>query len=144
MAWKRPESVLVVIATRDGRILLLERRCPRGYWQSVTGSLGLGETPEQAAQRELCEETGLCDVPVRGTGIVQRFPIILPWRIRYAPGIRNNLEYLFRVTLPAPRGIRLNPEEHLRYRWIPRGEALRLASSCSNREAIRRGDGWRA
>ncbi|AOU98964.1 hypothetical protein BI364_14275 [Acidihalobacter yilgarnensis] len=144
MNWKRPESVLVVVAVRDGRVLLMERRRPRGFWQSVTGSLELGETPGRAAKRELCEETGLCDVSIRDTGIAHRFPIIMPWRRRYAPGNRSNIEHVFRVTLPAPRAIVLNPREHARYRWLPQADALRLIRSWTNREAIRRGSGWRA
>ncbi len=56
-AWKRPESVLVVVHTAD-QVLLLERVRPAGFWQSVTGSLEAGETASQAAIRELGEETG--------------------------------------------------------------------------------------
>ncbi len=57
--FKRPESVLLIIATRSGDFLLLRRTQPAGFWQSVTGSLEPGETPRQAAWRELREETGL-------------------------------------------------------------------------------------
>ena len=56
---KRPESVLVLVCTRAGEILLLERSRPRGFWQSVTGSLEWGETAADAAARELFEETGM-------------------------------------------------------------------------------------
>ncbi|OBS09019.1 dihydroneopterin triphosphate diphosphatase [Acidihalobacter prosperus] len=139
MAWKRPESVLVIVAVRDGRMLLLERRRPRGFWQSVTGSLEAGETPAAAARRELCEETGLCDVPLIDARIARRFPIVMPWRHRYAPGIRGNLEHVFYVGLPRPRPVALNPHEHLRYRWLARGEALRRTCSWTDRASIRRG-----
>ena len=37
--FKRPESILVVIYTRHGDVLLMERTRPAGFWQSVTGSL---------------------------------------------------------------------------------------------------------
>jgi len=56
---KRPESVLVVVYTRAGEVLMLRRTSPRGFWQSVTGSLEWGELPAHAAARELYEETGL-------------------------------------------------------------------------------------
>ncbi|HUH00249.1 MAG TPA: NUDIX domain-containing protein, partial [Gammaproteobacteria bacterium] len=56
---KRPISVLVVVHTRSGEVLLLERIQPPGWWQSVTGSLEAGETPWDAAVRELHEETGM-------------------------------------------------------------------------------------
>ncbi|MDE2090244.1 MAG: NUDIX domain-containing protein, partial [Gammaproteobacteria bacterium] len=47
--YKRPVSVLVVVHTRAGEVLLLERRVPPGYWQSVTGSLRWNEAPAAAA-----------------------------------------------------------------------------------------------
>ena len=56
---KRPESVLVLIYTLSAEVLLLERRQPAGFWQSVTGSLAWKETPGEAAIREVEEETGL-------------------------------------------------------------------------------------
>ena len=56
--YKRPESVLLVIATLGGEFLMLERAQPAGFWQSVTGSLEPGESPRQAAGRELREEIG--------------------------------------------------------------------------------------
>ena len=51
--------MLVVIYTAGGEFLLLERRKPPGFWQSVTGSLEWGETADAAARRELIEETGI-------------------------------------------------------------------------------------
>jgi len=47
-----------VFIHRDGK-LLLQRRRDDGTWGDHGGSLELGETPEDAARRELLEETGL-------------------------------------------------------------------------------------
>lgn len=137
--YKRPESVLVLVCNAVGEVLLLERARPRSFWQSVTGSLRWGEAPRAAALRELYEETGL-----RAGGALvdlrhrERFPIVPPWRERYAPGVRENTEYWFALRLPGRRLIRLNPAEHRQYRWLPAVQALRLASSWTNRAAIRR------
>ena len=56
---KRPVSVLVLLHDGAGHVLLLERADREGFWQSVTGSLEDGETPVQAALREVAEETGI-------------------------------------------------------------------------------------
>jgi dihydroneopterin triphosphate diphosphatase len=135
--WKRPESVLVVVATQGGEVLLLERRAPGGFWQSVTGSLEWGESAATAAARELREETGLEEVP-EDCGETQRFPIVPPWRTRYAPEVTHNLEHVFRLILPARIEISPNACEHTAARWLPRALAARRVGSWSNREAILR------
>lgn len=139
--YKRPESVLVVIAARSGEFLLLRRTQPLDFWQSVTGSLEAGETPEQAARREVWEETGLqAGDALHDCQRQNHFPIIPPWSARYAPGTARNTEHVFHLWLPRPQAICLNPAEHVEFRWLPLAEALRLASSHTNRDALRRMD----
>jgi dATP pyrophosphohydrolase len=133
--YKRPESVLVLVYTHAGEVLLLQRHTPADYWQSVTGSLEWGESPPAAARRELCEETGL-DVPVIDCRRSHSFPIHPAWRARYAPGTATNREHVFRVVCAGRPPVRLNPREHRALRWLPRMAAAALASSRSNRDAI--------
>jgi dATP pyrophosphohydrolase len=140
-SFRRPESVLIVVHTAAGEVLLLERASPRGWWQSVTGSLEAGETPWQAAVRELAEETGLAAEGLVDLGLMQRFAILPPWQDRFAPGVRENLEHAFALALAERAGIRLNPAEHLRYSWLPRAAALALATSHTDRAAIERACG---
>ena len=61
MAYKIPESVLVVIHTPDLQVLLIRRAdAAEDFWQSVTGSK---DRPDEAltttAAREVREETGI-------------------------------------------------------------------------------------
>ncbi|HSH28277.1 MAG TPA: dihydroneopterin triphosphate diphosphatase [Thiohalobacter sp.] len=137
--WKRPESVLVLVHTAAGEVLLLERIEPPGFWQSVTGSLEWGESPAAAALRELHEETGLkAGAALRDCRMQSRFPLLPTWRARYAPDVVENLEYVFAVCYATPPPIRLNPAEHRAWRWLPAAEAAVRAGSMTNREAIRR------
>lgn len=136
--YKRPESVLVVVYSLRGEVLLLRRTRPRGFWQSVTGSLQWGESARQAARRELYEETGfMVGAKLVDLSFLVRFPILGPWRARYAPSAQVNTEHWFAVALSRRRLPRLRVAEHSEYRWLPYPEALRMASSWSNRKAIR-------
>ncbi len=134
--YKRPESVLVVVYTLTGEVLLLQRREPADFWQSVTGSLHRDETPAQAAQRELAEETGLAEVMIEDCRQLNRYPILPNWRPRYDPAVNENLEHVFRAALPAVCPIIIAPQEHTAYCWAPRDEALRRVSSATNHAAI--------
>ena len=135
MAFRRPESVLVVVHTRAGEVLLLQRHEPAGWWQSVTGSLEPGETTLRAAQRELREETGLVgDADLEDAAIVNSYPILEPWRARFAPGVTHNTEHVFRLVVPE----RFEPalSEHLDHAWLGKAAALERATSATDRAAI--------
>jgi dihydroneopterin triphosphate diphosphatase len=138
ITYKRPESVLVVIHTRGGEVLLLERTRPRGFWQSVTGGLEWGEAATAAALREVFEETGLHAAGrLQPLGRPVRFRIVPPWRARYAPTARFNTEHWFRFELPDRRLIQLRADEHRQHRWLPASVAASRAASWTNRQAIR-------
>jgi dATP pyrophosphohydrolase len=138
-SYKIPESVLVVIHTRNLMVLLLERAGHPGYWQSVTGSRA---TPEeqfaQTAAREVAEETGIdaTRYPLRDWQITNRFEIFTRWRHRYAPGVTHNTEHVFGLTVPEPFAIKLAADEHVASKWLPWTDAAELTFSWSNRDAI--------
>ncbi len=138
-AHKIPVSVLVVIYTADGQVLLMERADAPGFWQSVTGSQDEGETLEQTAIREVREETGLDAAAFELTrwDLSTRYEIYARWLHRYAPGVTHNTEHVFGLKLPAPLPVTLSPREHLRYVWLPWEEAAERCFSPSNAAAIR-------
>jgi dATP pyrophosphohydrolase len=136
---KVPVSALVLVHTRDLGVLLLERADFPGHWQSVTGSLEPGETPPQAAARELAEETGIVAADHGGLVDWHRqnvYEIFAQWRHRYPDGVTQNTEHVFALALPAPVPVRVAPGEHLAHVWLPWREAAAKCFSWSNRAAI--------
>ena len=137
--YKRPESVLVVVYTRDGRVLLLRRADHPEFWQSVTGSMEWDDaSPRASAARELREETGIHVPPgqLRDWQIAQRYVLFPQWRHKYAPGVEENTEHFFSLELPAETAIRLSPGEHTEYRWVTFAEAVAQVFSWTNRDAL--------
>jgi ADP-ribose pyrophosphatase len=57
----RPRVAVGAIVFKEGRILLVQRGKPpaEGCWAIPGGSVEIGETLQQAAQREIREETGV-------------------------------------------------------------------------------------
>jgi dATP pyrophosphohydrolase len=133
--FKRPESVLVVVYTVDLDVLLICRREPADFWQSVTGSLEAGELPADAARRELLEETGI-RAEVVDHGISRSFPIKPAWRRRFGPGVSENLEHEFSAPLPGRCEVVLDSSEHTHYLWLPIVDAIAKVSSNTNRAAL--------
>ena len=136
---KRPESVLVVVYTRTGKVLLLRRADHPDFWQSVTGSMEWGdEQPAETAARELREETGIVVAPAALTDwkLTQRYEIFAQWRYKYAPGITENTEHFFSLELPEEQAVTLSPGEHSEYTWVPFAQAAERVFSWTNRDAL--------
>ncbi|MBE0616068.1 MAG: dihydroneopterin triphosphate diphosphatase [Burkholderiales bacterium] len=137
--FKIPRSVLVVIYTADLQVLMMERAGWPGFWQSVTGSIDHENEPlAETAAREVLEETGIDTSHYRleDWGIENNFEIFKKHRSRYAEGVTHNLEHVFGLALPAIVPVRLDPAEHLRYKWMPWKKAAERTPSWTNRDAI--------
>lgn len=153
MTYKIPESVLVVIYTRELEVLLIERADRPGFWQSVTGSRdSLSEPLEQTAVREVFEETGIKIVEsvqnrddhevsvehLQDWKIENVFEIFSVWRHRFAPGVTENTEHVFGLQIPEKFPVVLAPREHLNSIWLPYKEAAEKCFSHTNKDAILR------
>ena len=138
--YKIPQSVLVVIYTQSGQVLLI-RRADAGTWQSVTGSKDHPEEPwASTAAREVQEETGIdalhpaCEL--QDWQLENTYDIYPAWRWRYAPGISRNTERVFGLRVPEMTPITLSPAEHTEWQWLPWQAAADHCFSPSNAEAI--------
>jgi len=137
--YKIPVSVLVVIHTPALDVLLMERVPWPGYWQSVTGSVDREDEPlVETAVREVLEETGIDarQHQLRDWDVRNRFEIYKLWQSRYAAGVTHNTEHVFGLTVPERLPVRLEPQEHSQYVWLPWQEAAEKCFSWSNRDAI--------
>jgi len=137
MAFKLPESVLVVVHTPALDVLLLERAANPGFWQSVTGSREPDDADlEATARRELREETGLTTGTLRDWRLTNRYEIWPQWRSRYAPDVTHNVEHVFGFQVERQAVALLDPAEHTSQLWLPWQEAMEKTFSPTNRDAI--------
>lgn len=111
-AWYRVAAILPV--TEDGRVLVTKRHPQKhwgGYWECSGGAVVKGETPLQAAFRELREETGVA--------VSRLYPAYIE-----AQDVRQGVDpavfytYLA-VFRPEEQTIRLQEGETVDYRLLP-------------------------
>lgn len=137
---KQPVSVLVLIHTAAGRVLLIERADRQGFWQSVTGSRDSVDEPlATTAAREVAEETGWRVTPaaLRDWALTHRYRIYPHWLHRYPAGTTHNTEHVYSLEVPTCFAPRLAPAEHRAWRWLPWRAAADACFSWTNATAIR-------
>ncbi|HKT61623.1 MAG TPA: NUDIX domain-containing protein [Gemmatimonadales bacterium] len=90
-------------------------RCP-GSWEAVHGHIEPGETPTQAAQRELAEETGLTPERLYNLSRVETFYQHRKDEVALVP--------VFAAFVAPDAAVRTGAE-HDRFEWLPPAEAAR-------------------
>lgn len=128
-------NVAAIVVNIEGKVMAFERNDLPGQWQLPQGGIDEGETPEEAAWRELEEETGL------GSDDVDLVDEFAEWTAyAYPTGVRNNGRigqaqrwFTFRVrheaVEPTPDGV-----EFRDWKWVTRAwlvdhvAAFRLSS----------------
>lgn len=112
-----------LIVERDGRLLLLERRKPPLGFACPAGHVDEGETPLEAARRELREETGLIAVN-----------LTLVWEARVTqhntcsrPGGTWHQWSVYTPTAPPTGDVTPDPGEAVSFDWVDRGSVDVLA-----------------
>ncbi len=141
---RQPFTVLVYPVRRrsDDRgweYLLLRRTSEReGFWQGVTGAVEPSESFEEAARRELLEETGFVPAELVKIDYSYKFPIAASWRHHYASNATEITEHVFLAILDSREEPKIDPREHDRWAWCSFEEALGKLRWPGNLEALRR------
>ena len=136
--YKNPNSILLIIFTTKFKVLLLKKKSKRDLWQSVTGSMELGENPYDTALRELQEETGINKQKsdLIFDDLSHKFMIYSEWIDRYEESTYSNKEYIFSLKLNDEVSVKLS-REHSSYKWVDLNDAIHLVFSWTNKAALK-------
>lgn len=118
----------VILNRKLGKILLVQRcdsdETDPGEWEQVGGNMEKGETPEEAIQREVFEETGIANIKV-----VSQL---------YTTYINKENPYLILVFLCETETEEiLLSEEHQNFKWADKQECLRILRGGIKKDYIR-------
>ncbi|MGX1809344.1 NUDIX domain-containing protein [Nocardia sp. NPDC055321] len=127
----REKNLVYCRVERAGAVLLV-RRAPgvflAGRWELPGGGIEAGERPEDAAVREVAEETGL-----RIEVVAER--AAHSWMDVAGKPLRINAR-VYDVTENGGGAVTLNPAEHDDHRWVSAQEAAELDLAAHFREAF--------
>jgi 8-oxo-dGTP pyrophosphatase MutT (NUDIX family) len=124
---------VAVYARRGERVLVIEHRRLQ-TWLPIGGEVEAGETPLEAATRELREETSLAGVfrPLQGAldGVP---PGLLGYEEHPAGSKGLHMNFVFVAEVPADAEVTPN-DEFGAWRWVVRSELERLESPLNVRQ----------
>lgn len=125
----------VVFRVDAGQPLFLLIRDSYQNWGFPKGHIEQGEQPDQAARREVAEETGLSDLAIRGNIDT------IDWYFRFRGQlIHKSCQFFLMESLEATTSPQRN-EGITACRWIAFDEAEALISYANAREVLRRAQG---
>jgi len=112
----RVSSAAVILEDEAGRVLIVKATYKR-YWTFPGGVIDKGETPKEAAIREVQEEVGLTIDPETVT---------FAWVASRSSHVAQTLQFVFKATLPAAAldTIKMQFSEIEDWRFVSKDEVL--------------------
>lgn len=124
---------MAVYARRGDRVLVIEHR-RLATWLPIGGELEAGETPLEAAIRELREETGLSATFPALEGALDGVPPGLIGYEEHQAGSKGlHMNFVFVASVAADAEVVPN-EEFGAFRWVNREELAQLSSPLNVRQ----------
>lgn len=120
-------AVLFIMDNSEPEYLLLHYTA--GHWDFPKGNIELGETEEEAAVREIREETGIKDVE-----FVKGFSRTISYRYRKARRLVNKEVVLF-LARTNTRQVTIS-HEHTGYAWKKYDDAMKLLTFKNARDPL--------
>lgn len=122
----------VVVRIEDGRPVFLLIRDSYRNWGFPKGHLERGETPHDAALREVAEETGLDDLRLRGE--IET----IDWYFRFRGRLVHKVCHFFLMQTDSAATCPQRDEGITACRWEPFERAFSLVSYENARDVLRR------
>jgi ADP-ribose pyrophosphatase len=118
---RHPGSSVVLARNAAGELLLIRQyryAARKKLWEVVAGRIDPGETPLQAARRELAEEAGLAAKRWKKLGAF--YP---------SPGFMDERMWLYLAEDLSPASAEADPDERIHKRWFTRRQLGELIGS---------------
>lgn len=123
----------IVIKTEKDQPFVLLVKDGYGHWTWPKGHIEKGESPEEAALREITEETGLKKVVIEGKIGEQTYYFKLKGELIF------KTVYIFLVKAGAKEKLAIQESEIKDAKWLSTEEALRTIEYEGSREMLEKG-----
>lgn len=119
-------NVVIMIVNQYKEVLILNRNGRNNYWGLPQGGIDAGESVEEAAWREMKEETGVTEATIIG-----RFDNICSyiWPKHYTNhGYKGQRQTLFIFSAKGTPRITMDRTEHKGYKWVKLADFVQSVS----------------
>lgn len=103
------------------------------FWQGITGGMESGESIEDAAIREVKEESGIEVYQLTDSSYSYDFPIKEEWKLKYTTNAESIIEHVFYAEVEEFPVLSC---EHQEFGWFSFNQAMCILSFGNNKKAL--------